>query len=290
MELRHLHYFVAVAEELHFRRAAERLHISTPTLSQQIQAVEREVGAPLLIRRSKGVNLTPAGETLLKLGKEALRAADQALHETRLVAGVTAPVLRLGLLNGVPPSLPARVGEILRKQVPDARLVLISGTTADQLRLLDSGQVDLALLRLPAATPEGITAMAIAKEELGVVLPEDHPLAAGQQIDITELSGQELILFPREFAPDLHDAMLESLRSRGADVVLSDSAMGHAQMLSALRLRKGAIGLSSARVKGTPGLAWRPFRGAKPVITYAAAWRTTGGHPLLPALLPELLR
>jgi DNA-binding transcriptional LysR family regulator len=290
MELRHLRYFVAVAEELSFRRAAERLFISTPTLSQQIQALEREVGASLLLRRSQGIRLTPAGEMLLTTGKAALRAADEALSRTREVAGVQAPVLRLGLLNGVPPSLPAKVEEVLRDQVPDAKLVLTSGTTTDLLRLLDGGQVDLTLLRLPAAAPPGISTQALATEELGVIMPEGHPLAASKKVDTRDLSGLELILFPRANAPDFHDAILAQLRARGADVVLSDSEMSHAQMLSALPLRKAAISLSSARAKGTPGLAWRPFLGSKPVVTYGLAWRTSGGHPLLSALLAELLR
>jgi len=198
-------------------------------------------------------------------------------------------VVRLGLLNGVPPALPAKVEEVLRDQVPDAKLVLTSGTTADLLRLLDGGQVDLTLLRLPAAAP-GISTRALATEELGVIMPEDHPLAASKKVDLRDLSGLELILFPRVNAPDFHDAILTQLRARGADVVLSDSEMSHAQMLSALPLRRAAISLSSARAKGTPGLAWRPFLGSKPMVTYGLAWRTSGGHPLLSALLAELLR
>ena len=146
MELRQLRYFVVVAEELHFRRAAERLLISAPTLSQQIKAVEREVGAPLLIRHSRGVNLTPAGQALLRGGAEILKAADELLTETRRVGGVAEPRLRLGLLNGIPPALPARIGDLARAH--GARLVMTGGPTAAQVDLLAAGQTDLALLEV----------------------------------------------------------------------------------------------------------------------------------------------
>jgi DNA-binding transcriptional LysR family regulator len=118
-----MRYFVAVAEELHFGRAATRLHVSTPTLSQQIKVVEREVGAPLLIRHSRGVDLTPAGEVLLRQARKVLLSAEDAVRETRRAAGVAAPALRLGLLNGVPEWLPSRIGELLTVRVPGCRVL-----------------------------------------------------------------------------------------------------------------------------------------------------------------------
>src|SRR3954447_16162606 len=97
-----MRYFVGVAEELHFGRAAERLYISTPTLSQQIEQLEREVGATLLIRHSRGVELTPAGQVFLTRARETIRAPGRALRDARGAAGLDEPVLRLGLLNGIP--------------------------------------------------------------------------------------------------------------------------------------------------------------------------------------------
>jgi DNA-binding transcriptional LysR family regulator len=97
-----MRYFVGVAEELHFGRAAERLYISTPTLSQQIKQLEREVGTTLLIRHSRGVELTPAGQVFLARARETIQAAGLALKDTRRAVGLDEPVLRLGLLNGIP--------------------------------------------------------------------------------------------------------------------------------------------------------------------------------------------
>ncbi|WP_159837971.1 LysR substrate-binding domain-containing protein [Nocardia sp. CY41] len=287
MELRQLRYFVVLAEELHFRRAAERLFISTPTLSQQIKALERELGGPLLIREPR-VELTAAGTVLLRTGRDALRAMDDAVRQTRRAAVAGTPVLRLGLLNGVPPWLPARIDRLLTTALPGARSVLTGGTTADQVRLLDDDEVDLALLRTPVELPERFAQRAVAREELGVVMSERHPLASAALLDPAELSGYELILFARESAAGLHDSLLRTLAGHGARVRLSDSAMGHAQMLAVLPSRPDVIGLSSSRVDGLPGLVWRPLRGAPLRVTYAVAWRAAVRDPAVAALVAAL--
>ncbi|MGW4717361.1 LysR family transcriptional regulator [Nocardia sp. NPDC004260] len=288
MELRQLRYFVVLAEELHFRRAAERLFISTPTLSQQIKVLERELGGPLLVREPR-VELTAAGAVLLRSGRTVLRAMDEAMRETRRAAAAGAPVLRLGLLNGVPPWLPAHIGGLLTAALPDARMVLTGGTTADQVRFLDDDEVDLALVRAPVELPERFAQRPVASEELGVVMSERHPLAgAAAPLDPAELDGHELILFSRESAAGLHDALLRTLADHGAAVRLSDSAMGHAQMLAVLPSRPDAIGLSSSRVNGLNGLVWRPLRGAPLRVTYAIAWRAAVRDPAVVALLAAL--
>ncbi|MGV9719401.1 LysR family transcriptional regulator [Nocardia beijingensis] len=287
MELRQLRYFVVLAEELHFRRAAERLFISTPTLSQQIKVLERELGGPLLVREPR-VELTAAGAVLLRSGRNVLRAMDEAMRETRRAAAAGAPVLRLGLLNGVPPWLPVRIGSLLAGALPGARMVLTGGTTADQVRFLDDDEVDLALVRAPVDLPDRFAQRPVAREELGVVMSQRHPLAGAGPLDPTELSGQELILFARESAAGLHGSLLRTLADHGAAVRLSDSAMGHAQMLAVLPSRPDAIGLSSSRANGLTGLVWRPLIGAPLLVTYAIAWRATVREPAVAALLAAL--
>ncbi len=284
-----MRYFVVLAEELHFRRAAERLFISTPTLSQQIKVLERELGGPLLVREPR-VELTAAGAVLLRTGKTVLRAMDEAVRETRRAAAAGAPVVRLGLLNGVPPWLPTRIGSLLTAALPGARLVLTGGTTADQVRLLDDDEVDLALVRTPVNLPERFAQRPVAREELGVVMSARHPLAGAALLDPADLSGQELILFARESAAGLHDSLLRALSDHGAGVRLSDSAMGHAQMLAVLPSRPDVIGLSSSRADGLPGLVWRPLRGAPLVVTYAVAWRAVVRDPAVGVLIAALAR
>ncbi|WP_225727323.1 MULTISPECIES: LysR family transcriptional regulator [unclassified Nocardia] len=286
MELRQLRYFVVLAEELHFRRAAQRLFISTPTLSQQIKGLEREMGGPLLTREPR-IELTPAGEVLLRSGRDILRAADAAVRETRREAGAEIPTLRFGLLNGIPPWLPTRIGELLSARLPGARMVLTGGTTADQLRLLDDDEVDLAMVRAPVTLPERFAQIPVAREELGIVMATGHRLAGLAEIGAADLRGQELVLFARDSAVGLHDALLTELRTRGADIRLSESAMGHAQMLNVLPMRTDIVGLSSDRVAGLPGLQWRPLD--RPLeVRYAAVWRSANRNPAVAAVVSAL--
>ncbi|MET9213801.1 MULTISPECIES: LysR family transcriptional regulator [unclassified Nocardia] len=277
MELRQLRYFVVLAEELHFRRAAERLFITAPTLSQQIRVLERELGGPLLVREPR-VELTAAGETLVRTGRAVLAAAETAVRETRRASTDGAQVVRFGLLNGAPAWLPARF-EALAGAV-GARLVLTGGTTADQLRMLAADEVDLALVRGPLEIPEQFTARPIASEGLGLVMSARHLLAGHAEITPELLDDHELVLFARDSAPGLHRALLAELAARGARIRLSDSAMGHAQLLAVLPHRTDLVGLSSDRVRDHPGLAWRPLRDGPIPVDYVAVWRAASGHPI----------
>ncbi|MGW1742507.1 LysR family transcriptional regulator [Nocardia sp. NPDC001965] len=286
MELRQLRYFVVLAEELHFGRAADRLFITTPTLSQQLKVLERELGTPL-VRRGRRTELTPAGAALLVSGREVLRAADEAVRSARRAGGVDAPRLRLGLVNGAPPWLPTRLGELAETAVPGARTVLISGTTADQAQALVAGTVDLALLRAPVRLPAAFAQRPAAAEELGILMAATHPLAARPALAAGDLGDHELILFPREVAPGLHDRLLGELHDRGLRMRLSDSVLGHAQMVSVLPSRDDAVGLSSARAR-RPGLVWRALPGDPLIVTYIAAWARDSRHPVVRTVLDTL--
>jgi len=276
VELRQMRYFVAVAEELHFGRAAARLHISSPTLSQQIKLVEREIGVPLLVRGSRGVSLTVAGSVFLR---EASRAIAVAEHAVAAARGVNSAPLRLGLLNGVPPLLPRRLQDLL-----GGPAVLVGGTTSEQLRALSRGSVDLALVRAPVTTGPDIAAVEVFAEELGVLMSAAHPLASSGEVPFAALTGLELIWFARSLAPGFHDAIIGRLRELGGDVVLSPSTAGAAQWRSALLLNPSAITLSSSRAEA-PDLAWRPLASRPLRAVYAAAWRVDSRSAELHGLL-----
>jgi DNA-binding transcriptional LysR family regulator len=288
VELRHLRYFVAVAEEGHFGRAAERLHLTTPTLSQQVRALEREVGAPLLVRHSRGVRLTPAGEALRDAGRGVLEAADEALAAARQAAGLATGTLRLGLLRGIPDWLLERLERLLAEAAPGYRAVPVSGSTQDQVRMLAAGEIDLALLREPVALPAGTARLPLLTDELGVLVTRTHPLAGRGAVRPADLAGQELLWFPRELAPGLHDEVLATLRRLGADVVVSESTVRFDQRRTGLRLRPDAFTLTSERGADSPELVWRPMEGAPLTMTVAAVWRTASRHSALRALVPLL--
>jgi DNA-binding transcriptional LysR family regulator len=280
VELRQLRYFVGVAEELHFGRAAERLYISTPTLSQQIKQLEREVGTSLLIRHSRGVELTPAGQVFLARARETIQAAGLALKDTRRAAGLDEPILRLGLLNGIPGWLPAALEQLAADRFPAGTVTLEAGTTTDQLRMLGAGEIDLGLVRAPVTLPPAMTSEQLADEELGVLLTATHPLAAEPELTLDDLAGLELIWIPRAAAPEFYD---DALRRIGTGVRLSDISMSHSQLRSALLVRRSAISLGSRRA-ATPDIVWRPLAGRPLIARYAAVWRTDSTNPVLRAM------
>jgi DNA-binding transcriptional LysR family regulator len=291
VELRHLRYFVAVAEEAHFGRAAARLHLSTPTLSQQIRALEAEIGAPLLVRHPRGATLSAAGEALLPEAREALRAAEGATREARRAAGLPDGALRIGLLTGAPEALVGRLNAILSEEAPHAEALLIAGDTTHQLGLLERGELDIALLRAPVDLTSDSEQLELQRDELGVLMSASHPLAARERLTCPELSGQELIWFPRAKAPGFYDATLEALERDGARLTIATGAMEVPSIAVALPLMPSAITLSTPRIAALfPGLAWRPLAGSPITVTIAAVWHKPARQPALRALIRGLRR
>ena len=196
LELRLLRYFAVVAEELHFGRAAERLYISQPALSQQIRVLEEQVGMPLFLRGQRGVSLTDAGETLLTEARDLLERSDrlgESMEELRRGASGT---LRVGIAPGVPGDLlPAVLGPLKQRQ-PTARVIVREVTTPAQVAELREGSLDLGLLREPVEDSQ-LSRRCLRIEHLGVSVPTGHPLAARDAVALKELEGEKFICFPR---------------------------------------------------------------------------------------------
>ena len=153
MELRHLRYFVVVAEELHFRRAAERLHMSQPPLSQQIRALEEEVGATLLLRNQRKVELTAAGAAFLERAREILAPVEDAARQARRVQRGEVGRLAVGFVGSAMYSFVPELLRAFREQSPDIALRLHELGTSEQLRQLEDGRLDVGFMRLPVAAP-----------------------------------------------------------------------------------------------------------------------------------------
>lgn len=288
MELRHLRYFVAVAERGHFGRAAAALHVSTPTLSQQIRALEREIGTPLLVRDRRGALLTGAGAALMPEARRTLDAAEAALREARRAGGVETPAVRIGLLAGLPDWLPAKLDRLLTSR--GAHAVLIGGSTSEQIDALTRGELDLALVRCPLDLPTGTELLLVAEEELGVLMPVDHPLAHHSVLKPRDLDGQRLVWFPRQSAPGFHDAVLHALARLDVHVIISESTMSWGQRRSGFAVTTGAISLSTARAAETDDLTWRPLDGRPLTATIGCAWRTATRNSAVQELLARLRR
>ncbi|WP_331735169.1 LysR family transcriptional regulator (plasmid) [Streptomyces sp. NBC_01166] len=205
MELRALQYFVAVAEELHFGRAAQRLGIVQPAVSQQIARLERELGVRLLDRTSRRVRLTPAGERVLAAARRTLAAAARV----RVAAGEPAAVLRIGVASCATRRLDRAVGRLSESERP-AELRLVDLPVAARLDAVRDGELDLALVR-GVLTSAAVTVVRAWSEPLHAVLARGHPAAGKPMVSLHDLDPYGLRLPARDSDPPMHDAILAAL-------------------------------------------------------------------------------
>ena len=210
MEIRQLTYFVTVAEELGFGRAAERLHIVQPAVSQQIRRLERELGVLLFDRSSRYVRLTAAGERLLPEARAVLAAAGRVRQVAADVAVGAGGILRVGTSQGLGERLD-RTLEELRKTAPGLQVRLISAPAAERIAQVRSGELDAAFVRAVTAAP-GIELLPTWQDPLTIALPATHPLAAQPTIQLAQLSAIPLRLAPRQHNPPFHDLILARVR------------------------------------------------------------------------------
>jgi DNA-binding transcriptional LysR family regulator len=213
VELRQLRYFVTVAEELHFGRAAERLSVVQPAVSQQVARLERELGVRLLERTSRRVVLTGDGTRLLDAARAALAAADRVAAVAAELAAGRAGTLRLGTSPGLAGRLHRGVAA-LRDSSPDVDLVLVDGSTPAHCAAVRAGELDLALVRGAGGAP-GLRVIELWREPLHAVLPATHPAAAAPALPVAALAGMHLRLPERDTEPALHDAVLGACRAAG---------------------------------------------------------------------------
>lgn len=215
MKLRHLQCFVAVAEELHFGRAAERLHMAQPPLSAQIRQLEAELGVTLLHRTTRRVELAPAGEVLLARAREILASVERATQDTQRATRGELGRLAVGFTGSSTYALLPTLAAALRSALPGVLLDLHGEllTPAQVAGLLD-GTLDLGLLRPPVRQRE-LAFEVIRWEPLIAVIPQAHPLAAADAVRVEKLSAEPFISYPSHFRSVLHDAIEETCAAHG---------------------------------------------------------------------------
>ncbi|GHJ28632.1 LysR family transcriptional regulator [Streptomyces hygroscopicus subsp. sporocinereus] len=269
MELRHLRYFAVLAEELHFGRAAERLHMAQPPLSQRIRDLERELGVRLFDRTRPRIQLTEAGALLLEHARPVLAGVDTAREAMRRLRPGEAGVLRVGVPPDTrPPVLRTLIGGFARR-VPDVLIDLYELTTDEQLVRLREGELDAGVVRHPSDTV-GLESGPVLRRPLGVVLPAGHPSAlGGTPVRLRDLDGASLVIFPRVMAPRLYDHLLLVCRDGG----FLPGAIRHARnpdFVHGLVLAGRGVHLNEAPTAPLPdGLVWRPLE------NYSLAWLTS---------------
>lgn len=198
IDIRHLRYFVAVAEELHFGRAAQRLHIAQPPLSQQIRRLEEMLGHALFLRTSRDVQLTAAGEELLERARHTLAKMETDIAATQRIGRGEAGALTVGFIgSGMLTALPRMLGRY-RRRYPQVDLQLREFNTATLIDALLNGTVDVGFLR-DAGAVDGLQVEVMAGEPFVVVLPRKHPLAERKTVDVKSLRNEPFVLFSRSY-------------------------------------------------------------------------------------------
>ena len=242
IELRLWRQFVAVAEELHFSRAATRLHMTQPPLSQAIAQLEALVAVRLFDRTRRSVALTPAGAVLLPQVRELLTRAQALPSQARAAAAGEVGRLRLAFVSTVGYSLLPRWVQGFRARFPAVTLELVEATGDVQLQQLERGEVDAGfMLHSPGFEPPGLSNLRVASEPLVVALPEAHRLATAQHLALAEVLAEPLIIFPRRIVPSLFDAIFGMYQAVGRAPPIAQEAI---QMQTIVNLVSAGLGIA----------------------------------------------
>lgn len=290
MDLRHLRYFVVLAEELHVTRAAERLGIRQPPLSIQIKQVEHEVGAPLFRRLSRGVELTEIGRTFLIDAKRVLALMEQAVTTAQSRARGQIGALRVGFGGAtyLPPEVPAAILRY-REHYPDVALTPIQSNTPALITALQSGETDVAFIRPPCDLGPDLCLEPFLVEEMVAVLPTHHRLGGRRPVDLKHLAGETFILFPREVGPGLHDSIIGACRLAGFSPHLGQAA---SQIVSAVPMVSAGFGVSvvprSVMTLDVPGVSYCRLKNRTLTAPISFAWRKADRSPTLAHFIRSL--
>ncbi|CCD40035.1 LysR family transcriptional regulator STM3121 [Candidatus Paraburkholderia kirkii UZHbot1] len=273
MELRHIRYFLAVAEERNVTRAAERLGIRQPPLSQQIHALEDEIGVRLFRRTGHGVVLTEAGEAFAVDAKRLMNDARIAVEKAQSAGRGEIGQLNIGFTGS------AAFNPVVSKLIRSYRqlypnVTLTEGNTAQLLAHLDAGRVDVAFVRLGSQSPAGVEINHIAAEPMRIVLPATHRLAKKHRVPLSALAEDPFVMLPREASPTLHDVIIGGCREAGFEPIAGQQAP---QLSSVVNLVAAEFGVSLVPVSvcqiRVDGVAYTDALGSNISIRLALASR-----------------
>jgi DNA-binding transcriptional LysR family regulator len=293
IELRQLRYFVAVAEERHFGRAAARLHMTQPPLSQAIQALEADIGTPLFERTKRSVALTRAGAALLPEAQRLLQQASALPDLARRAASGESGLLTLSFVSTADYSVLPPLLREFREAHPQVHIDLREATTDVQLEDLQQGRIDAGLL-IPPLTDKAraeLEYMTVLSEPLVLAAPQGTRALRGKtSATLKEVADMPLIIFPRRIAPALHDAILGCFRDAGLTPRIGQEAI---QMQTIVGLVSAGMGVAlvpqSVSNLKRPGVEYKPLAGKGTPVETGLAWRRDNMSPVLKNFL-ELLR
>ena len=286
MDLRQMRYFLAVAEERKFNRAAERLHMAQPPLTRQIRALEDDLGTALFVRTAKGVDLTDAGKVLLDEVPNLLALAQRARERTQLAGQGHTGRLDVGLFgSGVLDVIPRLLARFHAAR-PEVRIVLHNQTKAEQIQALRERRIAVGFNRM-VPPEDDLVVETVLRERLVVALPESHPLARRGRLVLADLDDQPMILYPNLPLPGLAQRVRQAFQREGLRLRIEQEVE---DVLTSVALVAGGFGLCVTVESSTslrlPGVAWRPLDNeVLRDIELACLYRKGDASPVLAAFL-----
>lgn len=276
-----MRYFVAVAEELHFGRAAERLHIVQPAVSQQIARLEKELGLQLLRRTKRKVELTAAGHVFLEKARDVLARAESAAYDAGRAARGHTGRLVLGFVGlatyGVLPDILSAYHE----RYPDVEMVLHELTSVEQLKRLREGPLQVGFLR-PPVNDAALRTETIERTPVVAILPESHPLAEGETVSLKDLAGEPFVMVPRAREPNLHDLYVTMCCQAGFSPRIVQEANRIHTIVALVAAGMGVAFASTVVTKfSRPGAVYRKLEGATGEAELALVWCRDDTSPVL---------
>jgi DNA-binding transcriptional LysR family regulator len=280
MELRHLRYFVAVAEELHFRRAAERLHVAQPAVSEQVRKLEEELGARLFDRTQRSVSLTDAGRALLREARRVLEQAEVARQAVRRARDRRCSALRIGY---IPVSLPTSVPRALQRlaaSMPQLETSLEPGCGLELVEAVRASRLDAAIVSLPTPTA-GLQITALGDQRALAVFPVSHDHAVRSSVRLEQIAPQRIVVLPRDADRPFYDAVIAACRDAGLSptlVEMPDGQVERALLAVASGAGMGVFPESVGERYAAAGVRFVPFDGAGPELATAVVSRRDTEH------------
>jgi DNA-binding transcriptional LysR family regulator len=288
MELRGLRYFLAVAQELHFGRAAARLNISQPPLTEHIKRLEAELGVLLFARTKRTVRITAAGEALQQEARRLLEDVEDLYQVVRRAEEGMTGILRAGFMSSATFAGVEGIAGHLKSLLPGVSITWHGMPTSEQIHALRSQQIDLGFVHLPADTRR-LQVRGIARDELVVGLNSAHRLANQRFIALEDLRDDDFVLSPRSSAPGLHDLILATCVDAGFSPVIRHRARDLLSIISMISVGAG-VSLVPAWLTAThfPNTRFQRLKGKAPLIELGIAWNADNASPVLHETLKAL--
>lgn len=281
MELRHLRYFIAVAEELHFGRAAERLGIAQPPLSQQIRRLEEDLGVQLLIRTKRRVELSDAGRVLLAEGRLVLAQAEQAARAAKRASRGETGQLAVGFVGSATYHILPLILSAFRERFPEVQLKLCELFPTEQVQALQEGRIQVGFFR-SHKTEDSLKYEPVLQEPLVVALPEGHPLTKRSRVPVRALAREPFVIFPRHIGPSFYDFIVSLCHKSGFSPQIAQEA---SEIQTIVSLVAGGTGVAlvpaSCRNFRRIGVIYKPMPEPSPRVQMIVACRRDDQSPVL---------